>query len=212
MATPVPVPRPWPPAFAPATAGCEFTAGAVPPGARRPRRRRGCAVSGRHPDDQHSGRGDDDGNPAGHPEQVHTAILHELHDGNLKRFPAACRGAQFKEGRSRPGGYGEAVASYPPMLRAISGGHAFMLAGHNALVMRQPVTQAKRGGAGPAYVRTRRPGPAPRPGFATGCAALAGLGFGVSVGTVVIGEPCGSLAAPGGLLTAAGRLAGFTGA
>ena len=74
-----------------------------------------------------------------------------------------------------------------------------MLVGHNGLVMRQPVTQAKRGGAGPAYVRTRRPGPAPRPGFATGCAALAGLGFGVSVGTVVIGESRGALAAPGGL-------------
>ena len=87
-----------------------------------------------------------------------------------------------------------------------------MLVGHNGLVMRQPVTQAKRSGAGPAYVRTRRPGPAPRPGFATGCAALAGLGFGVSVGTVVIGESRGSLAAPGRLLTAAGRLAGFTGA
>lgn len=52
----------------------------------------------------------------------------------------------------------------------------------------------------------------PRPGFVTGCAVLAGLGFGVTVGTVVIGETRGSLAAPGGLLTAAGRLAGFTGA
>ncbi len=44
------------------------------------------------------------------------------------------------------------------------------------------------------------------------CAALAGLVFGVAVGTVVIGESRGSLAAPGGLLTAEGRLAGFTGA
>ncbi len=34
----------------------------------------------------------------------------------------------------------------------------------------------------------------------------------MSVGTVVIGETRGSLAAPGGLLTAEGRLAGFTGA
>ena len=84
--------------------------------------------------------------------------------------------------------------------------------GHNGLVIRQPVTHAKHAGAGPAYVRTRRPGPAPRPGFVTGCAALAGLGFGVTVGTVIIGESRGSLAAPGGLLTAAGRLAGFTGA
>jgi predicted ferric reductase len=61
-------------------------------------------------------------------------------------------------------------------------------------------------------VRTPRPGPAPRPRFVIGCAALAGLGFGVAVGTVVIGESRGSLAAPGGLLTGAGRLAGFTGA
>jgi predicted ferric reductase len=34
----------------------------------------------------------------------------------------------------------------------------------------------------------------------------------VTIGTVVIGESRGSLSAPGGLLTAAGRLAGFTGA
>ena len=34
----------------------------------------------------------------------------------------------------------------------------------------------------------------------------------MTVGTVIIGESRGSLAAPGGLLTAAGRLAGFTGA
>ena len=87
-----------------------------------------------------------------------------------------------------------------------------MLADHNGLVMHQPVTPAKRAGAGPADMRTRRPGPAPRPGFVTGCAVLAGLGFGVAAGTAVIGESRGSLAAPGGLLTAAGRLAGFTGA
>src|SRR5580693_911602 len=78
--------------------------------------------------------------------------------------------------------------------------------------MRQSVNHAKRAGAGPAFVRMRRPGPAPRPGFVTGCAVLAGLGFGVVGGTVIIGESRGSLAAPGGLLTAAGRLAGFTGA
>ena len=41
---------------------------------------------------------------------------------------------------------------------------------------------------------------------------LAGLGFGVTLGTVIISESGGSLAEPGGLLTAAGRLAGFTGA
>jgi len=74
------------------------------------------------------------------------------------------------------------------------------------------MTRAKRAGAGPAPVRAGKPGPVPRPGFVTGCAALAGLGFGVTVGTVIISESRGSLAAPGGLLTAEGRLAGFTGA
>src|SRR5271167_2718403 len=93
--------------------------------------------------------------------------------------------------------------------------------GHNSLsmvrqgspVMRHsPVTPAKGAGAGSASVRAHRPGPVPRPRVVDACAALAGLGFGVTVGTVIIGEDRGSLAAPGGLLTAAGRLAGFTGA
>ncbi len=61
-------------------------------------------------------------------------------------------------------------------------------------------------------MRAHRPGPAPRPRVVDACAALAGLGFGVTVGTVIIGEDRGSLAAPGGLLTAEGRLTGFTGA
>jgi predicted ferric reductase len=43
------------------------------------------------------------------------------------------------------------------------------------------------------------------------CAVLAGLGFGAVVAAVITGESHGSLAAPGGLMTAAGRLAGFTG-
>jgi predicted ferric reductase len=43
------------------------------------------------------------------------------------------------------------------------------------------------------------------------CAALAGLGFGAVVAAVILGESRGSLAAPGGLLSAAGRLAGFAG-
>jgi predicted ferric reductase len=43
------------------------------------------------------------------------------------------------------------------------------------------------------------------------CAALAGLGFGAVLAAVVLGESRGSLAAPGGLLSAAGRLAGFAG-
>ena len=44
------------------------------------------------------------------------------------------------------------------------------------------------------------------------CAALAGLGLGAVLAAVVLGETRGALAAPGGLLTTAGRLAGFTGA
>jgi predicted ferric reductase len=57
-----------------------------------------------------------------------------------------------------------------------------------------------------------RPGHAPRPRVADACAALAGLGFGATLGAVITGETRGSLAAPGGLLIAGGRLAGFTGA
>src|SRR5258707_15444191 len=75
-----------------------------------------------------------------------------------------------------------------------------------------PAASARRVGAASRSKRAHRPGPAPRPRVVDACAALAGLGFGVSVGTVVIGETRGSLAAPGGLLTAEGRLAGFTGA
>ena len=44
------------------------------------------------------------------------------------------------------------------------------------------------------------------------CAGLAGVGFGAVVAAVISAESRGSLAAPGGLMTAAGRLAGFTGA
>ena len=43
------------------------------------------------------------------------------------------------------------------------------------------------------------------------CAALAGLGFGAVLAAVILGESRGSLAAPGGVLSAAGRLAGFAG-
>jgi predicted ferric reductase len=56
-----------------------------------------------------------------------------------------------------------------------------------------------------------RPAPVPRPGLVDACAALAGLGFGAVLAAVVLGESRGSLAAPGGLLSAAGRLAGFAG-
>jgi predicted ferric reductase len=57
----------------------------------------------------------------------------------------------------------------------------------------------------------RLPAPAPRPRFVDACAAVAGIGFGAVVATVITSESHGSLAAPGGLLTAAGRLAAFTG-
>jgi predicted ferric reductase len=52
----------------------------------------------------------------------------------------------------------------------------------------------------------------PRPRFVDVCAAVAGIGFGAVVASVIANESRGSLAAPGGVLTAAGRLAGFTSA
>ena len=60
-------------------------------------------------------------------------------------------------------------------------------------------------------VRQRRPGSRPRPRIVDACAALAGLGGGAVLAAVITGESRGSLAAPGGLLIAAGRFAGFTG-
>ena len=58
----------------------------------------------------------------------------------------------------------------------------------------------------------RRSAPVPRPIVVDLCAALAGLGFGAVLAAVVTGESAGALRAPGGLLTAAGRFAGFSGA
>jgi predicted ferric reductase len=58
----------------------------------------------------------------------------------------------------------------------------------------------------------RRCAPPARPRVVDVCAALAGLGFGAVLAAVVTGESVGALRAPGGLLTAAGRFAGFTGA
>ena len=58
---------------------------------------------------------------------------------------------------------------------------------------------------------TRRPAPTPRPGFVDACAAVAGIGFGAVLASVITNESRGSLAAPGGLLTAAGRLAALAG-
>jgi ferredoxin-NADP reductase len=55
------------------------------------------------------------------------------------------------------------------------------------------------------------PPPARRKVFIDRCAALAGLGLGAVLAAVILGESRGALAAPGGLLTAGGRLAGFTG-
>ncbi len=43
------------------------------------------------------------------------------------------------------------------------------------------------------------------------CAGLAGLGFGAVLAAVITGESQAALSAPGGQLTAVGRLAGFTG-
>ena len=56
-----------------------------------------------------------------------------------------------------------------------------------------------------------RPAPAPRPGLVDACTALAGLGLGAVLAAVILAESRGSLAAPGGLISAAGRLAGFAG-
>jgi predicted ferric reductase len=61
-------------------------------------------------------------------------------------------------------------------------------------------------------VSRSRPGHPPRRRVADALAALAGLGFGVTLGLVIAGETRGTLAAPGGWLIAGGRLAGFSGA
>lgn len=77
-----------------------------------------------------------------------------------------------------------------------------------------PVSRPRRvppqHGRGQRMMR-RSPAPAPRPRFVDTCAAVAGLGFGAVLAAVITGESRGSLAAPGGLMTAAGRLAAFTG-
>ena len=83
---------------------------------------------------------------------------------------------------------------------------------HNARMSRArpgPPTRLPRRGP---LTAPRRAAPAPRPRFVDFCAALAGIGFGAVVAAVITGESRGSLGAPGGLLSAAGRLAGFTGA
>lgn len=57
----------------------------------------------------------------------------------------------------------------------------------------------------------RRSAPAPRPRFVDACAAAAGLGLGAVIASVLTSQSRGALAAPGGLLTAFGELAAFTG-
>jgi len=59
--------------------------------------------------------------------------------------------------------------------------------------------------------RRRRPGHAPRPWVADLFFGLAGLGLGITLALVVSAESRSSLAAPGGLLLAGGRLTGFVG-
>jgi predicted ferric reductase len=66
--------------------------------------------------------------------------------------------------------------------------------------------------AAEVQVPRSRPGHRPRRRVADALAALAGLGFGVTLGLVIAGETRGTLAAPGGWLIAGGRLAGFSGA
>jgi predicted ferric reductase len=75
-----------------------------------------------------------------------------------------------------------------------------------------PVRVGSRAAAGSEDAPGHLPGPAPRPHVADACAVLAGLGFGVTIGAVVTGETPGWFSAPGGALTAAGRLAGFSAA
>ena len=64
----------------------------------------------------------------------------------------------------------------------------------------------------PSTAPRKRPGHAPRRWVADACLGVAGLGFGAILALVITGESRGSLAAPGGMLIAGGRLAGFSGA
>ena len=61
------------------------------------------------------------------------------------------------------------------------------------------------------HTSRRRHGHAPIPWVADALAAVAGIGFGIVVALVVVGETGGTLASPGGWLIAVGRLCGFTG-
>ncbi len=76
-----------------------------------------------------------------------------------------------------------------------------------------PVTQARRVPTmnAPPRVPQRRPAPAPKPCVVDLLAAAAGLGLGAVLATVILGESRATLAAPGGMLNAAGRLSAMTG-
>ena len=76
-----------------------------------------------------------------------------------------------------------------------------------------PISQPSAGDHGRVpHVIWRRSAPAPRPRFVDVCAGLAGIGFGVVVASALTNESHGALVAPGGLVTAVGRLAALTGA
>lgn len=74
-----------------------------------------------------------------------------------------------------------------------------------------PATLAHRvvAAADPPPVPRRRPVPAPKPWAVDLLAAAAAFGFGAVLATVFLGESRATLAAPGGLLSAAGRLTGL---
>ncbi|MCW2923478.1 MAG: putative ferric reductase, partial [Thermoleophilia bacterium] len=59
--------------------------------------------------------------------------------------------------------------------------------------------------------RRRRTAPAPRPAAVTALVAAAGVGLGMTIGFDVVAENAKTLGAPGGMLTAAGRLTGMVG-
>jgi predicted ferric reductase len=63
----------------------------------------------------------------------------------------------------------------------------------------------------PSRLPGRRQAPRPRPAAVDALAGLAGLGFGAVLAAVVATESRGALAAPGGLMMAVGRFAGFSG-
>jgi predicted ferric reductase len=74
-----------------------------------------------------------------------------------------------------------------------------------------PAGPSRRSSPERRHLPPRRSAPAPRPRFVDACAAVAGLGFGAVVASVIATESRGALAAPGGLLIAVGRMAAFTG-